>query len=154
MQIRRAKLKDKTELNSLFRIQRAAYTVEARILDLKPDAFFPLQESIGDLENSSDEVWVHLSADVVTGAIFLEKSSDCLVISKLIVDPNFRRGIGKSLVRYCLSLYPNTEFNVGTGALNQPAILLYQSFNFEIFHEEFVEANLKLVKLRRSADAL
>jgi ribosomal protein S18 acetylase RimI-like enzyme len=153
MQIRRANMKNKTEVGCLFRIQQAAYSIEAEILGLKPNAFFPLRETVEELQHSSDEVWVYLLDDVVTGAIFLEKSGDCLAISKLVVDPSFfRRGIAKSLVRHCLNLHLNTEFHVGTGALNRPAILLYESFDFKIFHEEIVESNLKIVKLKRPAN--
>jgi ribosomal protein S18 acetylase RimI-like enzyme len=149
-QIRFADLNNKAELNQIFHIQQAAYAIEAKILELETEEFLPLRESLTELQSTSDEVWVYHLDDVIAGAIFLEKSEERILISKLIVDPKlFRRGIGKALVWHCLELYPESEFHVGTGSANHPAIDLYLSCNFKIFMEEMVEPNLKIVKLKR-----
>jgi ribosomal protein S18 acetylase RimI-like enzyme len=67
-----------------------------------------------------------------------------------VVDPRFfRKGIAKRLLSHCFNLFPDQEFNVGTGAANVPAIQLYRSFNFEIMREEIVDHSLKILKLRR-----
>jgi ribosomal protein S18 acetylase RimI-like enzyme len=153
MQIRRADKQNTAELDSVFRIQQSAYALEAKILGLNTDDFFPLRETIRNIQNSTEEIWVHLRSDVVNGAIFLENLEEYRVISKLVVDPIFfRQGIAKSLIQHCLNLYPKSEFHVGTGAFNQPAILLYESFNFKVFQEDIVEPNLKIVKLKRTPD--
>lgn len=150
MQIRLLDKKNQIEIDRLYQIKQAAYLIEANLLGVRPDLFFPLRETINDLQNSKDEIFVSLRGGAIGGAIFLEKLGASMVISNLVVDPKFfRRGIAKALIEHCLNLYPEQEFQVSTGKLNSPAIQLYNRFNFKTIKEEIVEPNLKIVKLRR-----
>ncbi|MBL7544316.1 MAG: GNAT family N-acetyltransferase [Bdellovibrionaceae bacterium] len=150
MQIRPLEKKNHTEIARLYQIRQAAYTIEAGLLSIQPDLFFPLQETLNDLQNSTDEIFVSVMDGSITGAIFLEKLIASIVISNLFVDPKFfRRGIARALIAHCLSLYPKKEFHVGTGKLNSPAIRLYETFKFEPLKEKIVEPNLRIIKLRR-----
>lgn len=150
MQIRAIEKKNLSEINRLYELQQEAYKVEADRIGVRVDLFYPLKETLDELQNSTDEIFVSLADGLITGAISLEKLEGSLLISKLVVDPKFfRRGIAKALVGHCFKLYPKEEFQVGTGATNSPAINLYQSFRFEIFKEIIVEPDLRVVKLRR-----
>lgn len=137
------------EIKRVFQIQQRAYSVEAKILET--DSFFPLQETLEEFRITTDEGYVAIFDSKIVGALFLEKSKESILISKLVIDPNFfRKGCAKALIENVLNLYPNLEFQVGTGAANTPAIQLYQKFGFEIFKQELVDGNLKVVKLRKS----
>jgi len=134
----------------IFEIFKKAYEVEADLLGVSRHLFFPLQLALDDLKNTLDEVWVLDISGTLAGAIFLEKSQDSITISNLVVDPKFfRQGIAKSLITLILKSYPNLEFFVRTGALNFPAIQLYQKFQFLHVSEETVEHNIRILKLKR-----
>jgi ribosomal protein S18 acetylase RimI-like enzyme len=150
MQIREFDKNNEAEVKHLFQVQQNAYRIEAHLLGVEPESFYPMKETIEALKSSPDQGFVSVFDGQIVGAIFLEKSGETIIISKLVVDPNFfRRGIAKSLVGHCLDTNPGKVFLVGTGALNLPAIQLYQNFGFKIFKEELVEVNLKFVKLKR-----
>jgi RimJ/RimL family protein N-acetyltransferase len=141
---------NRVELENIFQLQQRAYEVEAKILRAK--SFPPLKETIDDLKNSKDEGFVYIVGSVPVGAIFLEESESYKLISKLVIEPEFfRKGHARALVRHVLGLYPSAEFQVGTGAANDPALNLYKSLGFQIFSERMVEGNLKVVKLQRPA---
>lgn len=149
MQIRKLNKYDRSELKRIFQMQKAAYKIESKILHVK--SLPPLSETLQDIENSTDEVFIGLIDSLPVGAIFLEKSNNVIIISKLIVAPEyFRQGIAKGLLNYCLTTYPNTNFQVETGVKNNPALQLYRSLRFQVFSETILESNLKILKLERS----
>lgn len=140
------------DLSEIYEIFRAAYNVEAQILNILAINFFPLQMTLEDLEKSSDEIFALEVGKTLVGAIFLEKSNTSITISNLVIDPKyFRQGFGKALVSHVLEKYRSIDFLVGTGYKNTPAIKLYKKFDFQIISEEVVEQNLKIVKLKRLA---
>ena len=150
MQIRKFDQQNTAELNQVYAIQKAAYRVEAEIIGAL--VFPPLHGTRQELANSKDEGFVCLHDNRPSGAIFLEMTTDSVLISKLIVTPEFfRRGIAKALISHCLALYPVAAFEVGTGSANYPALQLYRSFGFRIFEETTVEENIMICRLQRLA---
>ena len=149
MLIRKFNQQNTSELNQVYRIQQAAYRVEASVIGA--DVFPPLHGTLQELLNSRDEAYVYELNKIPVGAIFLEMAASSVLISKLIVKPEyFRRGIARALINYCLTLYPETEFEVGTGSANFPALELYRSFGFRIFEETVLEENIRICRLQRS----
>ena len=152
MHIRNINRDDSAEVKQLYELFRKAYTVEAQILGISPELFFPLQISLSDFRKLKDEMLGLYIDEVLSGAIFLEKNDSSITISNLIVDPKcFRRGIGYALINYAISKYETLDFVVGTGAKNTPAIKLYQKFDFQFLSEEIVVPDLKIVKFKRLA---
>ena len=150
MQIRKFDQNNTAELNQVYRIQIAAYTVEAAIIGA--EVFPPLHGTRNELRDSREEGFVYLIDEVVVGAVFLEMTASSVLIAKLIVEPVFfRRGIAKALIRYCLELYPETAFEVGTGSANFPALALYRSFGFRIFEDKLLEDGIRISRLRRES---
>ena len=150
MQIRKFDQNNKAELKQVYSVQIAAYTVEADIVGA--ETFPPLHGTLQELRDSRDESYVYLVDDVAIGAIFLEMTATSVLISKLIVLPNFfRRGVARTLISHCLKLYPDTDFEVGTGSGNFPALELYRSFGFRIFEEALLEENIRICRLRLPA---
>lgn len=150
MQIRKFDQNNTAELNQVYRVQVAAYTVEADIIGAV--TFPPLHGTLQELRDSKDEAYLYLVDEVAVGAIFLEMTSSSVLISKLIVEPDFfRRGIAKALIRYSLELYPETDFEVGTGSANFPALELYLSFGFRVVEETSLEGNIIISRLQRPA---
>lgn len=150
MQIRKLNKYDSSEMKNLYEVYQKAYSVEADILSVKRELFFPLSLSLADLRSSTDEILVYFDDNSIKGAIFLERLDSSITISSLVVDPLFfRSGIAKSLIRHCLNVNECAQFYVGTGLNNVPAIKLYQSFGFEITNEKIVEPKIKIVQLMK-----
>ena len=148
MLIRKFDQQSTQELNQVYEIQIAAYRAEAKIIGAI--VFPPLHGTRQELADSRDESFVSLQDNRPTGAIFLEMMASSVLISKLIVAPEFfRRGIAKKLISHCLTLYPQADFEVGTGSANYPALQLYRSFGFRIFEEATVEENIRICRLQR-----
>lgn len=149
MQIRGFNKQNEIELNQVFQIQIAAYTVEAQLLGAAD--FPPLHGTRKELFESNDESFLYFKGQQPIGAIFLEKKSEFILVSKLIVCPAFfRQGVASSLLAHCLNLYPESEFQVSTGIENNPALQLYRTFGFRIFEEYLFDGQFKLCKLQRN----
>lgn len=137
-------------MEAIYTIFRAAYLVEADLLGVRPEQFFPLKQKQIDLTNSTDNIFGAWVNNILGGAIFIEKSKGSITINNLVVDPKLvRRGIAKSLVGNCLQSYANNDFFVSTGKKNTPALQLYGAFGFKTIDEEVVEPNIQIVKLAR-----
>lgn len=148
MPIRKFNQTNPAELNQVYKVQIAAYAVEAQVIGA--ETFPPLHGTIQELHDSRDEAYVYLIDDLVVGAIFLEMTASSVLISKLIVMPDFfRRGIARSLISFGLALYPETDFEVGTGSANFPALTLYRSFGFRIVEERILEENIQISRMHR-----
>jgi|GEM_PF-6076373 len=87
MLIRTLNKSNSAELAKVFEVQVRSYRVEAALLGVT--SLPPLEETLEDLKESSDEAYVAVKQNAVVGALFLEKSKTEVLISKLIVDPHF-----------------------------------------------------------------
>jgi len=112
-------------------LQTAAYREEARLIG------FDGIPQIGETHEAllaSPAVFYGCRLDGrLAGAVAIEREpSGIVTIARLVVHPDFfRRGIGSSLIRFALGLYPNSEYRVSTGTANDPAVQLYLRFGFE-----------------------
>ena len=102
------------------------------------------------LQASGEELWLCEEEGALVGAVGLEPSADELVIARLFVAPSaFRRGIGTALVRHALKLAGGRRVRVGTGALNAPALALYEGLGFRRHREREPAPGVRWVELVR-----
>jgi ribosomal protein S18 acetylase RimI-like enzyme len=137
----RLDLDDDVMLVSVLALQRAAYTVEARLIG--SDAIPALHETLGELRRAPEQ-WIGIYSDVelVAALAFLE-TAEVLDISKLVVAPAaFRQGLGERLVREILDLVPRPTTIVSTGSANVPAVALYLKLGFDAVGEDEVVPGL------------
>lgn len=120
-------------VEQLWRLQHAAYRLEAAAIGLKE--YPPLGETFDSIRNSGERFYGAISGDGdLLGAIATApaNSSGCLEITRLMVhEEHLHQGIGASLLRHVLDIRPEiTIFQVTAGALNVPAVSLYRKFGF------------------------
>ena len=128
-------------------VQCAGYAVEARLIGVA--ALPPQHETIDDLRDET--VWVAEEDGAVVGVLGLEEGDD-LEIARLVVAPgHMRRGIGRALASYAISLAGDRAVCVGTAAANRPALELYGSLGFRHVAERTVGDGLAYVELRRAS---
>jgi ribosomal protein S18 acetylase RimI-like enzyme len=111
-------------------IQRAAYAVEAGMLGY--DAIPPLHETLAELQ-AKPLIFLGVSCDhILAGVLGYRRDGDTVDIDRLAVDPAFfRRGLATKLLRELfVRERAATRFTVSTGFGNQPAIDLYERFEF------------------------
>ncbi|MER5732557.1 GNAT family N-acetyltransferase [Streptomyces sp. NPDC002138] len=135
--VRPLDLTDDATAAAVYRVGRAAYTVEAELIGF--DGIPALRESLAELRarplnwlgavSPAGEVAGFLAWERVAepGAARAEASID-----RLCVDPAwFRRGIGSLLLRHLLDdVLPGRSVGVTTGAANTPAMTLYPRMGF------------------------
>jgi ribosomal protein S18 acetylase RimI-like enzyme len=111
-------------------IQRAAYAVEAGMVGY--DAIPPLHETLAELQ-AQPLIFLGVSCDhVLAGVLGYRREGDTVDIDRLAVDPAFfRRGLATKLLRELfVRERAATRITVSTGFGNQPAIDLYERFEF------------------------
>ena len=135
-------------LHKLLVVQKSAYTIEAELINF-PD-LPPLQETIEGLQNSGEIFYGYFVDNELAGAISYKIETNTLDIHRLMVHPRyFRRGIARQLLKLVLSL-PNIERAiVMTGATNQPAKNLYESFGFVEIAQEMVIEGLMISRFEK-----
>ncbi len=122
-------ISDRALAERVVEIQRAAYAVEARLMDF--DGIPPLHEEINDVQRHDALSWWGAFADSeLVGIIAWHDHGDSLEIDRLAIDPSrARQGFGRQL----LHTLPDAHvIDVSTGSANHPAIALYQSEGFEL----------------------
>ncbi len=114
----------------VLRVQLPAYRVEAELIGF--DGIPQLRDTIQTLMQAEETFYGYAAEGMLAGVVAVEKQEDVLHITRLVVHPDyFRRGIGRSLVRYALESEPGIrKFAVSTGAKNGSAISLYKQFGF------------------------
>jgi GNAT superfamily N-acetyltransferase len=111
----------------LLRLQRAAYAVEAALIN--DDRIPTLHETEEDLVAAGLHWLVEIDGQEIVGALGYTKNSAVTDIDRLIVDPRrHRRGIGRRLVGRIIEL--SQEITVSTGRDNAPARQLYETAGF------------------------
>ena len=111
-------------------IQRAAYAIEATIIG--DDVIPPLHETLAELQ-AAPLTFLGASCDhVLAGVLGYRRDRDTVDIDRLAVDPAFfRRGLATKLLRELFVRERDaTRFTASTGFGNQPAIDLYERFEF------------------------
>ncbi|WP_165921139.1 GNAT family N-acetyltransferase [Paenibacillus albiflavus] len=127
-------------------IQLASYQIEAELIDFTD--LPPLRETIQDLIACGEIFYSYVDEGTIVGAISYTIEADQLQICRMMVHPAyFRRGIADQLLAHLMDKYPEIMKIVTTGALNAPAIRLYQKHGFKLVREIEVEPGLSLAWL-------
>ncbi|RBY97312.1 GNAT family N-acetyltransferase [Blastococcus sp. TF02-8] len=114
---------------ALWRLQRAAYAVEAELIG--DDRIPALHEGVGDLA-SAPLHWVLAEDDGrLLGALAWRESTEQLEVDRLVVEPAaHRRGVGRALVEAVVERADGRDVVVSTGRDNAPARRLYERAGF------------------------
>lgn len=115
--------------NRLLAIQRAAYLVEATLID--DDRIPALHEDVRDLCAASLQWLGAYDTSRLIGAVAWVEDADEVDIDRLIVHPAMhRRGAGRLLVQAVLHRAGQRRTTVSTGQANLPARMLYRKLRF------------------------
>ncbi len=141
------------EARQILELQRLSYRIEADLIgsDLIPG----LHENLEQLRNCNETFYGFFEEQILCGAISFKLEQHTLDIHRLVVHPNhFRKGIAKNLLEFVLRLELNAKrCLVQTGALNLPAIGLYQKMGFIKLEQIEVAPNLWICKLEKRPQA-
>lgn len=133
----------------MLELQKRSYRVEANLIgsNLIPG----LHETLEQLQNCGETFYGFFERQELIGVISFKLEHQTLDIHRLIVHPNhFRKGIARSLLEFVLKLELNAKrCVVQTGALNLPAIGLYQKMGFLELEQLEVAPNLWVCKLEK-----
>lgn len=140
------KINLKTESPSLLHVQKKSYVIEAELIGF-PN-LPPLKDTVLTIQNSNETFIGYFLNDAIVGAISYEIEENILHICRLFVDPDhFRKGIAESLLKYALETNTFHKAIVGTGAVNTPAIRLYEKLGFVIKEQMLIEEELFIIKM-------
>lgn len=121
----------------LLRIQRAAYAVEAALI--QDDRIPYLHEGLDDLRQAPLCWLVAVLDDQVSGALAWADEADEVDIDRLVVAPGARRrGVGLALVGAVLRRAGTRPTTVSTARANDPARALYERLGFSAVHDREV----------------
>lgn len=124
-------VKDSNTAESIMKLQRASYKIEAELIGY--DEIPPLQETLSDLQTSTETFYGYFLNNDLVGLISFKVSHHILDIHRMAVHPNyFRKGIANNLLHFIESLNNNRirSIIVSTGKENKPAINLYLKNNY------------------------
>lgn len=124
-------VKDTNTAESIMKLQRASYKIEAKLIGY--DEIPPLQETVSDLQTSTETFYGYFLHNNLVGIISFRVSHHILDIHRMAVYPNyFRKGIADNLLRFIESLNNNgiRSIIVSTGKENRPAINLHLKNNY------------------------
>ena len=128
--IRKIKNNEKPIAHKIRNVFQASYAVEAKILSVID--FPPLKRTLSKIVNSDSDFFAYYQSNDIIGVIEVKNSQELTHIQSLAIYPeHFRKGIGKKLVQFILDRYTTMTFTVETGLGNDPAIKLYESFDFK-----------------------
>ncbi|GHH96744.1 GNAT family N-acetyltransferase [Neobacillus kokaensis] len=135
-------LQDNSLLKNLFKLQKASYLIEAKLINFYKIP--PLVETIDDLKNCSEKFYGYFEEKGLTGALSFTLDGEKLTICRLVVDPkHFRKGIAQKLLSAVEKNYPEIRVvKVATGKDNLPAKNLYLKNGYRLKRELEVTAGL------------
>lgn len=127
-----------------------AYTVEAALLGVED--FPPLRRTLSSVFKSDNDFAGVFRSDRLAGVIETPPQPDGsapLSISSLGVDPAFaRQGIGTMMLVHAFSR-GHPRVLVSTGALNHPAIKMYEKLGFELIDQHTNRHGIPVVHFER-----
>ncbi len=130
-------------------LQRLAYSVEAKLIG--SEDISPLQETLEDLQASTETFYRWFEKDILAGVIAYKQSSYVLDIHRVIVHPgHFRKGIAKKLISFLETHLQTNKLLVVTASLNLPAVKLYQSLGFQTVRQQEVESGFWLTHFEKT----
>ncbi|MFD2334082.1 GNAT family N-acetyltransferase [Cohnella sp. GCM10020058] len=149
--IERLDLTSQDNASDLWRLQHAAYRIEAELIGV-PD-LPPLHDTTASLQASEETFWGCRDEEgELVGAIAADLAKDGSgVISRMMVNPDhLRQGIAGALISHMMQAWNEVaDWEVTAEARNLPAIALYERHGFQAadtFHprEDITMITLKL----------
>ena len=136
--------------SQILELQKLSYLVEADLIG--SDAIPALHENLEQLQNCGETFYGFFEEQILCGATSYKLERQTLDIHRVMVHPShFRKGIAQQLLEFVLKLELNAErCIVQTGALNMPAIRLYQKLGFTELEQREVAPNLWICVLERT----
>jgi ribosomal protein S18 acetylase RimI-like enzyme len=142
-------LGDDATLAALHALQRRSYRVEAELVGF--GGIPGLVESAAELRACGETFLGWREGRRLCAALSYKLDAGTLDIHRLVVDPaDFRRGLGRRLVRAALAVPAVARVIVSTGEANQPARRLYESEGFRTVERAEVAPGLWVVRLERA----
>lgn len=143
--------RDRSVAKRIHAIQMAAYEQEALLIGAI--GFPPLRRTVANVRQSTDRFFGAYFGLVLAGvvSVCIQEEEDETNISSLVVSPEFqRRGIGRALVTEVISQFKDQTVTVSSGALNRPALELYEKLGFtEVRRRLLGKTELPVIDLRR-----
>lgn len=115
--------------NNILHLQRVSYRHEEELLG------FPIPRTEDTAEDllASGEVFIGMMQDgVLLGLLAFAADEEALDIHRVAVDPDyFQQGVATDLIQFLFDAFSTVRCcHVTTGALNAPAIRLYEKMGF------------------------
>ncbi|WP_217595371.1 GNAT family N-acetyltransferase [Cohnella sp. GbtcB17] len=149
--IERLDLTSQEDVGDLWRLQHAAYRIEAELIGI-PD-LPPLHDTIATLQASEETFWGCRDDDgELIGAIAAERAKDGSgVISRMMVHPDhFRQGIAGALIAHMMQAWSEVSgWEVTAEARNLPAIALYERCGFVAVDTFHPREDITMITLKR-----
>lgn len=148
MTIQQLDLMNQTLTEELLALQKSAYAIEAKLIGF-PN-LPPLHETVEELQTSGEIFYGYFVDGELAGAISYKIEDKTLDIHRMMVHPNFfRQGIARQLLALVLALPEIERAIVMTGAANQPAKKLYETFGFVEITQEMVVEGLMIARFEK-----
>ena len=142
-------LSNNTIAEAVYRIQKAAYQIEAELLGT--DEIPPLQESFEGLQEV-DELFIGFYQEQqLIGVLSYKIEEQVIDVYRLFIDPSaLRQGIGRKLLNYVCQQHENCQkMIVSTGEKNQPAVHFYEAYGFEKESATLISENLTIFNFKK-----
>ncbi|GGY94267.1 GNAT family N-acetyltransferase [Streptomyces poonensis] len=145
----RLDLSDPDTLRHLWDLQRASYTIEARLIGF--DGIPPLHESLEQLRACDESFLGVRDESRLVGAVSWSRlPNGALDICRLVVHPvAHRRGVATALLDALDSIEPAELTVVSTGTANLPAVALYRRRGFNPVGERQIAPGVTVTLLER-----
>jgi ribosomal protein S18 acetylase RimI-like enzyme len=138
---------DPTMAAEIVRVQRAAYRVEADLIDF--DGIPNLHETVDDIRSLGLTVLGIVEDGRLVALLGYDRDGDTVDIDRLAVAPtHHRRGLASMLLQALHRRESSARrFEVSTGAANAPAVALYESLGYEPVATVTIPMGLETVRL-------
>jgi ribosomal protein S18 acetylase RimI-like enzyme len=134
----------------IIELMHRSYRIEGALLGI--DDFPPLRRRVEDVQGSSSAFVGVMGevADALAGVCEYRIDAGLLDIHSLVVDPIlFRTGIAARLMHHMLGLPAWSRARVETATANEPALALYQRFEFRPQGHRHTAEDIPIVTLVR-----
>lgn len=147
--IRKLDHKNPEEASKIREVFQESYAVEAKLLKAENN-FPPLKRPLAGFIEADSAFHGHFENESLAGVIEIKSEDDSTHIQSLVVSPRFfRRGIGSQLLQFVIDKFDTPVFTVETGAANDPAIALYERFDFQITRKWMTGVGIEKVAMKR-----
>lgn len=148
--IKHLNIKDTNIAETVLKIQKAAYKIEAERIGY--DKIPPLQESLSELQASNEIFYGYYLDNILVGLLSFKVKDYILDIHRMAVHPTFfRRGIANSFLQFIeKNKYGAKKIIVSTGKENTPAIHLYLKNGYIKIGESEISKGIYLTNFEKN----